>query len=338
MRKDFQRYTADFLNDFLPRVMGLSPHTIRSYKGMFISLLKYMKEELGISPKDVSLRDLDPNTVFGYLNWLEHSQGCSVSTRNNRLAALRSFCSYLQYRDPGYLDVCTAILSIKRKKGGEASIKYMTEGAVHAILEEANEGGIRHLAMLQLLYDSAVRVQELADLTLDRVCLQRPDSQAGSFLIVTGKGRKTRRVPIARQTSELVAMYIDKHRKSATGQDLLFVGPTGDKLTRDGIAYVVGKYAEKARSGKCPEVPAKVTPHMMRHSKATHLVSAGVPLHVIAQLLGHSSVTTTEIYAKVTAETQANALACASNKALDGFEFEPEKEDELLAWYEETFA
>ena len=337
MANDFQRYVADFLSDFLPKVMGSSPHTIKSYKGMFVSLLRYMKEEVGIAPKDVSLNDLEPNVVFGYLNWMEYARGCSTSTRNNRLAALRSFCSYLQYRAPEYLNVCTTILSIKRKKCGEGGVKYMPENAVHAILEAASESDIRHLAMLQILYDSAIRVQELTDLTLDRTCLQRIDSQASSFLIVTGKGRKTRRVPITPQTSELISLYIGKHRPEATGQDYLFVNNRGEKLTRDGVAYVLAKYSERARLGGCLDVPAKVTPHMMRHSKATHLVSDGVPLHVVSQILGHSSVTTTEIYAKVTAETQAKALACSSNKALSGFKFSQEEEDELLAWFEDEF-
>lgn len=337
MADAFQRYVADFLGDFLPKVMGSSPHTIRSYKGMFVSLLKYMKTEQGIAPKDVAIRDLEPEVVFGYLNWLEYAQGCSASTRNNRLAALRSFCSYLQYRAPEHLDICATILSIKRKKGAEPGVKYMTEDAVHAILEEASAGGLRHLAMVQLLYDSAIRVQELIDLTLDRTCLQRADSQASSFIIVTGKGRKTRRVPITPQTSELITLYIRKHRPRATGQDRLFVNSRGDELTRDGVAYVLDKYSSCARHKGRLDIPEKVTPHMMRHSKATHLVSDGVPIHVVSQILGHSSVTTTEIYAKVTAETQAKALACASNKALDGFKFSEEEEDELLSWFEDSF-
>ena len=161
------------------------------------------------------------------------------------------------------------------------------------------------MTMLTLLYDSGARVQELADI---RVRDLRLDLPAGVNLF--GKGSKWRHVPLMKPTADLLQIYLDERRLlgSESADYPLFTNHSGHKLNRAGIAYTVKKYANAARLTGPAHIPAIVTPHVFRHSKAMHLLQSGVDLIYIRDILGHADVKTTEIYARIDSDAKRKAL------------------------------
>lgn len=159
--------------------------------------------------------------------------------------------------------------------------------------------------MLSLLYDTGARVQEIADLIVSDVRLEIP-----ATVTLTGKGNKTRIVPLMTPTAKLIQQYISEMRLSdaAHRQYPLFTNRSGEKLTRAGITYVLKKYADQARIPHPEWIPSMISPHCLRHSNAMHLLQSGVNLVYIRDLLGHVSITTTEVYARADSEMKRKAL------------------------------
>lgn len=336
---DFQSRTSAFLRDRPHKTVGASEKTQKSYKEAFRLLFVFMKEIHGIRPTEIEFEHLDADTLCGFLDWLESERGCSPSTRNARLAALRSFANYLEFRAPEHLDFVMAARSINRKKVVDGEVRYLRPEAAKAMVEAAEATDLRHLAIIQLMYDSAARVSEIAGLTMGKTCLQAHDSEEISCVHIMGKGRKAHTVPISRQTAATLRAYIRKYRRRASASDPLFCGRSGkDPITIAGIGYVVKKYAAIVRQKDRSLMPITVSNHTLRHSRATHWLTEGVSMDVISRLLGHSStVITQQVYAKVTAELEAKALSKVEDRVLGDFEYSEQKEDELESWFASVF-
>lgn len=327
VEKSFQSLLSSFLAVYLPRLKGASPNTITSYRDAFVLLLRWLNDEQGVAPDAVDFSDLSVQNITGWLNSVE--SGCSVSTRNNRLAALKSFCRYSQREAPEHLAACAAILGIPAKKQPDPEVSYLTLEAVRAILGSAADS-LRDLAMLSLLYDSGSRVQELCDLKVADLRLAKPSSAR-----ICGKGGKVRYVPVTPQVSSILSSYVE--RAQLGPDDNLFAGRSGGPMTRAGVTYVLKKHADRARELGASSVPAKVSCHQLRHSKAMHLLENGVNIVYIRDFLGHSSVTTTEIYAKANVEMKRRAVeAASSNLAIEGM-YSAEEKSDLLAWLKSNF-
>ena len=172
--------------------------------------------------------------------------------------------------------------------------------------DRSTRHGRRDATLLAILYDTAARVQELADLTVRDVRLQHP-----AMVALTGKGRKTRHVPLMDNTASLMAAYLGEHRLDKPGHDdhPVFFNQHGTKLSRGGIAWVTRKY--HANTNDPPPADASFSPHVLRHSQAMHLYEAGVPLPYIRDILGHVDLSTTEIYARASTEAKRKALEAA---------------------------
>ena len=292
----FARYMSKYLTEYLPGIQGVSYNTIASKRDAYILLLKYLDDTQNIKAEDVDIPLLSRETIIKYLEWLEKSRGSSVSTRNIRLAAIKSLFSYIQTQTPDYIYQCQQILSIPRKKEPGHTLEYLTVEGIKSVLdavEASSRTGLRDLTLLSLMYDSAARVQEIADLSVNDFRAEKP-----STLRLTGKGSKTRIVPLMSTTSDLVSKYISIYHPSYRGEYNvpLFSNRKKEKLTRAGIAYILKKYIKIAREKQPDLIPETVSPHGLRHSKSMHMLQAGVPLIYIRDFLGHSEISTTEIY------------------------------------------
>lgn len=250
-----------------------------------------------------------PARSAGFLDWLEASRHNSVSTRNQRLAALSSFYRWMQSQDPAQMACCQDILAIPAKRQGQAVVDHLSVEQARRLLAQPDRStrrGRRDATLLAALYDTAARVQEFADLTVGDIRLDAPAMAA-----LTGKGNKTRHVPLGDNTAALLNAYLDESRLKRPGHDddAVFVNQQGTKLSRGGIAWIVRKY--QARAGDPVLANAKLSPHVLRHSKAMHLYDAGVPLPYIRDILGHVDLSTTEVYARASTEAKRRALEAA---------------------------
>ena len=304
----FARYMSKYLTEYLPGIQGVSYNTIASKRDAYILLLKYLDDTQNIKAEDVDIPLLTRETIIKYLEWLEKSRGSSVSTRNIRLAAIKSLFSYIQTQTPDYIYQCQQILSIPRKKEPGHTLEYLTVEGIKSVLdavEASSRTGVRDLTLLSLMYDSAARVQEIADLSVNDFRAEKP-----STLRLTGKGSKTRIVPLMSTTSDLVSKYISIYHPSYRGEYNvpLFSNRKKEKLTRAGIAYILKKYIKIAREKQPDLIPETVSPHGLRHSKSMHMLQAGVPLIYIRDFLGHSEISTTEIYARCDSEQKRKAI------------------------------
>lgn len=329
---DFAYYLANFLSKYLPGTMGLSPNTIMSYRDTFCLLLEFCRSLENKPVEKITLDDLNKKLVEKYLEWIEKKRNCLISTRNVRLAAIHSFCRYLQMEFPDFIYQAQQILSIPVKKAKKPVVEYISLDAMKYLLERPDRNtktGRRDLVLLSLLYDSGARVQELADLKVLDVRVDEP-----ATVRLTGKGRKSRIVPLMRPMATLLKQYLEESNFTepyAKGYPL-FQNRSKGKLTREGITYTVKKYAAKAIN-KAPELfPDKLSPHCFRHSKAVHLLQSGVNLIYIRDFLGHVDIQTTEIYAKIDGEMKRKALEKATSKIISDRLPEWQVDSGLMNW------
>jgi integrase/recombinase XerD len=306
MATDFAVSLRRFLTSYLAGLRGCSPNTVASYRDAFKLLIIYFRDERSIPPGKLTLDHVDVAAVTGFLDWLQTSRGNSASTRNQRLAAISSFCTWMQTEDPARMAGYQDILAIPAKKQDFPDVHYLTVEQTRRLLaapDRSTRRGRRDATLLATLYDTAARVQELADLTVRDIRLQPPAMTA-----LTGKGRKTRHVPLMSNTTATLAAYLAEQCLDRPGHDdhPVFFNQHGTKLSRGGIAWIISKY--QARSGDPQLTDAAVSPHILRHSKAMHLYESGIPLPYIRDILGHVDLATTEIYARASTEAKRRAL------------------------------
>lgn len=320
-----------FFTSYLPNTVGYSENTIKSYRDTFVLLFTYSETKQLIHRGRITIELFKTDNVLSFLEWLESERGASVSTRNQRLAALKSFGRYMSSNCVEYLDVFQSLLDIRSKKGISKTVDYLSVDAVSQLLQEPDpnsSSGIRDLAVLSLLYESGCRVQELIDLKYGDLSITVP-----ATITVTGKGNKVRIIPISHNVVSILTQYTAIYSISDPMQQL-FTNRQAKPLTRSGIAYILKKHSDSARS-RNPDIfgNAAIHPHVLRHSKAMHLLESGVNLVYIRDFLGHSSVTTTEIYAKSNPEIKRKFLEeAASNLDLSVNKFSDKEKDTLLDW------
>jgi integrase/recombinase XerD len=328
---DFAKALSHYLAVYLPGQRNVSANTVKSYRDTFKLFLSYCKQDRNLSPERLCLRHIDKRLVVGFLGWLEQDRINSVSTRNQRLACIHGFLQYMRIEDPVGLLWYQQILSIPIKKTQAPSINHLTPEALKLILAQpdaSKANGRRDLTLLCVLYDTGARVQELVELCVGNVRLEPPP-----ILTLTGKGRKKRQVPVISNTKVLLKQYMDETFSIQDGLQghPLFFNRQRRKMTRAGISYILDKYVSKARE-KSPIIPGKVTPHIIRHTKAMMLLQAGVSLICIRDLLGHVDIATTEIYARADTEMKRKVLQNAYPEIVDANLPHWEKDETLLAW------
>jgi len=305
---DFSKSLTDFLTRYLPGERGACKNTIVSYKDTFILFLTFLKERKSIPANRLTLGHITKEIVVKFLNWIEEERHCCAATRNVRLAALHSFFQYLQYQNPENLMEWHRILSIPVKKTEKPTINYLSVEGIRLLLEgpdQSTKSGRRNLALLSLLYDSGARVQEIIDLTPSMLRLDPPCT-----VKLIGKGKKARIVPLLEQQVKFLTIYMAEQKLLEPYANMypLFSNSRKEKLTRAGVNYILAKYAKQARIKEPTLISEKLSCHCIRHSLAMHLLQAGVNLVYIRDILGHTSVQVTEIYARADSRQKREAI------------------------------
>ncbi len=332
--RDFAKYLTDFMTVYLTGERGCSANTVIAYRDAIVLLLTFFKEQVGIPAEKLTLKDITMERILSYLEWLEKQRHCCPSTRNARLAAIHAFFRFLQYRAPEQMEEWQRIIAIKIKKAPKPRVVYLTREAIKLFLSRPDTGtkkGMRDLVLLSTMVESGARVQEIADLTPSRIHFGDP-----TVLCITGKGKKTRMVPFSDQATELLKKYMERYHLSEpyANEYPLFGNGRHGKLSRMGISAIVKKHADSARKIDAKLVPTGITPHSLRHSKAMLMMKSGVNLICIRDFLGHRSVSSTEIYARIDNQQKLDAINQTSlapaNDELPSWQ----RDNGLLYWLE----
>lgn len=328
---NFAKYLTDFLTTYLSGQRNASKNTIYAYRDTFKLLLKYCREEKNITIERISMDVLTAELITDFLSWLEYERKCSVSTRNQRLASIHSFFRYVQGEDPAGIYHFQQVIFIPVKKVAKTIVEHLSPEVIKLILEQPDKGsakGRRDLTLLSVLYDTGARVQELIDIKVCDVTLDSPP-----VIVLTGKGNKVRRVPLMKNTVSLLQIYLSENdlKKQWKNQYPLFINYQHNKLTKEGVNYILNKYVKMARVASL-KVPEHVSPHVLRHSKSMHLLQAGVNLIYIRDFLGHADVKTTEIYSKVDIETKRKAIENVYPDIISSEMPDWSKDKDLLSW------
>jgi len=237
-----------------------------------------------------------------------------------------------EFEEPQYFELCSNIRTIEPKKYNKRSIDYLSIDAIKILLRQpnsSNKNELRDLALLSLLYDSGARVQELIDLQVCSLFLNTENK-----VCVTGKGNKTRYIPLNKEVTKILKKYISIFRLDNT--DLLFTNKYGQKLTRQGVKYIINKYIQRAQKENYKLYSnIRISPHCLRHSKAMHLLEGNINLIYIRDFLGHTSVITTEIYAKANPEIRRKQIEKCSKNIVKNSKFSKDERSKLLKFLKE---
>ena len=306
---DFARHLTDFLGRYLPSECGYSANTVKTYSYTFTLFIEYMEKEELVRPENLTLGEITKERIIHFLAWLQKERKCSTSTRNARLGAMHSFFAYLQYRNVEGLAKWQDILSIKCKKSSMPEMAYLQIEALKLLLRQPDlktSKGRRDFVLLGLLYDSGCRVQELLDLTPSDLRFDETSS-----VRLHGKGDKVRIVPLsATQVANLKQYMEEKHLYLPENQcHPLFPNPQGGKMSRMAVLNIVKKYIVMAKAVSPELFPDNIGCHSFRHSKAMHMLEADINIVYIRDFLGHSSTTTTEVYARASERMKQKALS-----------------------------
>lgn len=303
-----------YFNTYLPVAKGLSEATIISYKATFRILMEFMYTVKSVPSDKVSFEILDSQMLSDFLDWLEMERGCNISTRNQRLSALAAFAIYVQNRDFGTGAVFRNNISkIPKKKAPRQGRSSFTRDEVKILFELPNSGseiGLRDKTLLCFMYASGMRAQEVCELTVGDIQFY-PD-RAG--INVHGKGQKMRRIGIPAAAAGMLKKYIEHRGIYGKSTRHVFSSQTHEKMTVSCIEEIFAKYVSKAQQDNPGQFRNNYTPHSMRHTTATHMLEAGVPLIVVKNFLGHVSLQTTQIYTEITQDTMDRQLKAWNEK------------------------
>ena len=263
MNKDFSYYLSKFLKDYLVIERNVSKNTIRSYTKTFQLLIDYLVNNKKITLNNITFNTITRNIIIDFLNHLEENSN-TIRTRNQRLAAIKSFYQYcLSYETQNIYNI-KQVLSIKSKKYVKPIQDYLTEEELETLfnsIDTSTSKGLRNLAILVLLYDTAARANEIINLKAEDLRLEE------KLVILTGKGNKQRVVPIMENTKEILLKYINyqcHYSKYLFEKD-------NKKFNERFIRDIIKKYSS--------DTTKKVTPHTFRRSRAIHLLDKGVNIY-----------------------------------------------------------
>jgi site-specific recombinase XerD len=334
MSRGFAYRVEDYFAVYLPMQLGASANTRKSYRDTFVQMLGYIESEHHIRPGKITFETLTAELVEQFLLYLEASKGIGISTRNQRLAAIHSFVRYLQRKELSCFDRCSAILAIPFKKAPKPMMAWLSirEMEILLSLPDGSRKGLRDLAILTTMYESGARVQELIDLSVSSLHLS-PDS---FYIDLRGKGNKARRVPIGGDAADILGKYVNAFRIADMSSSSVFANNRGQRLTRAGVQHILDKYVSKARALRPDLFRQKYTNHSLRHSKAMHLLEAGVNLIYIRDFLGHSSVTTTEIYAKTNPDIKRKIITENAMAGVAAGRYDEDEREDLLSWLKDN--
>lgn len=318
-----------FLLDYLPQQKGLRPSTIRSYRDTLKLFLIAVAADTKHGVSHLHLEQLTFECVLDFLHQLELTRHNTISTRNQRLTALHIFFEYVGRELPEMLHICEKVASIPIKRTPLPETHFLSREEIQLLFDQLPEHGryaLRDRTLLLFLYNTGARVQEVADLRLEHLTLERPPS-----VRLHGKGGKWRSCPLWDDTvSALRELFDEQHTNDP--QAPVFSSASGKALTRFGIYKRVRKHATRIESDKTVPRSCHITPHVFRHSTAVHLLEAGVEVNVIRGWLGHVSLDTTNRYAEITLRMKEEALKICEPPVVGSNQPAWHKDADLMTW------
>ena len=292
-----------FLLEHLIAERNLSHNTQASYRDTVVLLLRFLKARCRKPLENLVIDDVSAQTVSMFLTDLESVRSCSVTTRNQRLAAIRSMARFIGLHSPEHLAWSAEVCAISFKKTTEPTVGYLEKADMDAMLQcfdRKTSTGYRNYALLLFLYNTGARADEAAHVRVMDLALSKSPA-----VRIHGKGDKIRICPLWQHTASILKPLIAER----ADDDSVFRNSRGTALTRFGIYRLVQKAGSRASTPNPTLRSRQVSPHVIRHTTAVHLLRAGVDINTIRAWLGHVSIDTTNIYAEVDMEMKAKALA-----------------------------
>ena len=315
--KSLAYYISEFLVHYLKQRKNYSDNTIKSYRDTIKLFLEYNITINNKNINNINLELLNLENVNLFLDYLE-TKGASINTRNQRLSCIKSLCKYILEDDITYLNQLTSVLNINQKKYTPSQINFLSEEEIKIILSKpdtSSKNGLKELLVFTLLYDAALRISELINLKITDINL----GELNTITIRKTKCNKNRIIPISNNTAILIKQYINNFSENI----YLLESNQKNKYTPNGIRKIIFKYTSNMRF--------KINSHTFRHSKASHMLESGIPLIYIRDFLGHDSVTTTEIYAKVNNKIRDKNIINNSKKINIPIKYDIDNDKDLLA-------
>jgi site-specific recombinase XerD len=315
-----------FFHDWLVGQRNTSRHTVMSYRDTWRLFLNFMAGQRKCSVAKLAIEQLASAEVLGFLLHCERERGVSVGTRNCRLAALRSFFSYVAGREPQLMAQCAEVLRIPSKRMPQRAVCYLEPKELEAILVQPDRNsldGQRDHAFLAFLYNTGARIQEALDVCPDAIRFESP-----AQVRLLGKGRKERVCPLWPETVQLLKALLK--RQPRAGSEPVFVNRYGKPLGPSGVRFKLRQYVGAAAKQEPSLAGKRISPHSMRHTTAVHLVASGVDITVIRNLLGHVHLNTTNHYARANMDTKRKALEQVSQRPSKPPRWK--RDSALLAW------
>ncbi|XUY29952.1 tyrosine-type recombinase/integrase (plasmid) [Agrobacterium sp. rho-8.1] len=288
-------FITSFLREYMPRQRGYSPQTCETYAYCFKLLFDYVAKRLGTRPSLLMIEDLDAPMIVAFLGHIEHDRGNSASTRNVRLAAIKTFMRYVEHKVPSALEQIGRVHAIPAKRHDQKLIRHLTMEEMRAILNTpdlATRFGVRDRAMMHLCFGAGLRVSELVGVLTENLSLRH-----GATVMVQGKGRKERCLPLWKDTARDLRAWLSIRGLVRVPE--LFVNAQGDAMTRAGFEYILDKHVRKAAETCTSLRDQNVSPHQLRHSCAVIMLQATHDIRKVALWLGHTDIRTTEVYLRM---------------------------------------
>ena len=282
-----------FFDQYLPHIRGVSHQTVKGYRDAFRIFLPFAASFYKIKVNSLRVEHISRELIIAFLEDLQNERKNLVTTRNHRLAAIKSFAKMIRFKYPEQQEMANTILNIPQKRAQKPLIGFLYQDEILEVFQAVDlktKEGFRDYALLHLLYDSAARATEVATLNLDYFDRQK------MTLAILGKGNQFRLIQLKPKPSHLLQLYIRKYRITPQPlyQNRLFINQRGEELTRHGIYRICKKYLEKALS---PKRLKNINPvHSFRHSRAVDMHYSGHPITDIKNHLGHDNIQSTEIY------------------------------------------
>jgi site-specific recombinase XerD len=314
MTHTIAKFIKRFFSHYLPVQKGLAVNTILAYRDAIKLLLCYASDTLNKNVEELCVEDINESLVLHFLDHLENTRGCSATTRNVRLAAIRALFSFIAREEPSLLLHCQMIRTIPLKRTQHKTVHYLEENEMQTLLnavELDSRSAVRDKALLLLLYNTGARVSEIVGLKVADLRLDGPVQ-----VKLLGKGKKYRSCPLWPETAEALHDYLKQRTPKDPATQQLFLNANGAPITRFGVRHIIGKYATSAKS-QCASIAAKaVNPHTIRHTTAMHLLRAGSDVNMVSYWLGHADINTTHIYVEIDMEMKRRMIEKAPAPAV----------------------
>ena len=330
-RNELTQHVQNFFQIHLPVERALRAHTIKAYRDTVKLFLRYLTVSKRTQIQRLRLDELTAKSVLSFLEHCEKGRGNTAKTTNQRLAVLKSFFTYLLNVDPTRANQYERVFHLKAKRVPYRPVEYLFKEELKAIMNEINratEKGERDHAALLFLYNTGARAQELCDLKIGHLRLEKP-----YLAILHGKGNKTRQVPLWKETVDALGALISGHENEK--DRAVFMNKRGEGLTRFGLRYLLKHYSKKAAIKMPVLLQKNIGPHTIRHTTAMHLLQSGVDITIIKAWLGHVDLNTTHGYVEIDLKMKEEALrktqparGAQKQRGLAG------QEKDLIAWLE----